>query len=251
MPSSTFDYTPDRVYTLDEFEGFNSWLKTHDLVINEAPISHFERDAKGRLIPMPQTPIGREAAVSEITGQLRNWNVQTQQNGVVTSSQGGFKLPGGIVAPDVAFTPKQIYRQLTQQQQETFQGPAFCPTFVVEVETLSARNNFDNLTAKFKETYFPAGVKLGWLVDPLNRTFYVFTRDRDNTVRRRQHQWVDDNNEATVVPGLDVLPGFQLKLWRIDEVLSQVCFVSFLLQQCSNLSYELATGIFGVGNIGK
>ena len=37
-----------------------------------------------------------------------------------------------------------------------FQGPAFCPTFVVEVENFQVVNNEADLVAKFKQTYFPA-----------------------------------------------------------------------------------------------
>src|SRR5205085_7869158 len=102
---------------------------------------HFELDSKGRLIPMPQTPIFKELAVGNIFGQLDRWNIRSRQNGGVTISQGGFNLSttGGrtIRAPDVAFTPSATYRNLTQQQLMTFQGRAFHPSFVVEVEDVS------------------------------------------------------------------------------------------------------------------
>ena len=42
-----------------------------------------------------------------------------------------------IRAPDVAFTPTDTYRNLTQQQLLTFQGQPFHPTVVVEVEDVS------------------------------------------------------------------------------------------------------------------
>ncbi|EXX78791.1 hypothetical protein RirG_011890 [Rhizophagus irregularis DAOM 197198w] len=64
---------------------------------------------------MPQTPYAREKVVAEIVGQLRNWNIETHQNGGVTSSQGGFDFNVGgqrtIRAPDVSFTPKQTDRE--------------------------------------------------------------------------------------------------------------------------------------------
>jgi hypothetical protein len=132
--------TLDRRYTLEEFEAINSWQKTKPVGLDESSkrhfesldhISHFEY-VSGYLIPMPEMPIEKEAVVLEIGSQLRNWNVETRQNGVPTSSQGGFNFTfelGGrsIRAPDVAFTPKEIYRSLSVEQRRTFKGEPFHP----------------------------------------------------------------------------------------------------------------------------
>lgn len=250
MPLSdpTFDYTPDRVYTISEFERFNNWLKSQDFLVDGTPVNHFERDAKGRLIPMPQTTLDKEPVVTEIARQVSIWNIHTQQNGVVTTSQGGFRFGEAIRAPDVAFMPKEIYRGLTQQQLSTFQGPPICPTFAVEVENFQTGNNEAILTAKFKDSYFPAGLKLGWMVDPINRKILSFRRDVDGVVQQYEHSWFDNNGEATVVNGQEVLPGFELELWKIDEVTSQlVCFVH-LSVNTNPLTYRL--GLFGLRRIG-
>ena len=215
-------YDPDRTYSLKEFEKMNDFLKTHEVQINHTPISHFDRDYKGRLIPMPQTPIQKEVAVGEIFRQLANWNIQTRQNGAATTSQGGFNFGEGIRAPDVSFTPSDIYRGLDQSQLATFQGHPFSPTFAVEVENLSETRKLNELTDKFKTTYFPAGVELGWIIDPINENVYVLKRDRDNLVRRRHHAWYDRDGNPTVLDGRHVLPGFQLQLWEIGEAISQV-----------------------------
>jgi Uma2 family endonuclease len=214
-------YDPDRTYSLAEFEEVNSSLRTHDVKIDETPISHFDLDSKKHLIPVPQTPIEKEAAVGEIFRQLANWNIRTRQNGVPTSSQGGFNFRREIRAPDVAFTTKAVYRALDEEQRRSFQGDLFSPTFAVEVEDLVATGKLSELTAKFKDIYFPAGLQLGWLVDPINKVIYVFKRDKDGTVRRRKHAWYNAGTPA-ILDGQDVLPGFELKLWMIDEVLSQV-----------------------------
>jgi Uma2 family endonuclease len=197
----TFSYNPDRTYSLKEFEEINDSLKVREVQINGTPVSHFERDSKGHLIPMPQTPILREVVAGEILRQLANWNIQTRQNGAPTSSQGGFNFGEGIRAPDVAFTPREVYRALDKDQLLTFHGDPFSPTFVVEVENVSETCKLDELTDRFKTTYFPAGVELGWLVDPVNKDIYVFRRDRDNAVRRCKHGWYDDDGNPTVVDG--------------------------------------------------
>jgi Uma2 family endonuclease len=192
---------------------------------------------------MPQTPPYKEGAVAEVVGQLHRWNIQTRMNGLVTSSQGGFNLSttGGrtIRAPDVAFTPKETYRNLDEQQLYTFRGDPFNPTFAAEVEDVSHDSKLSELTKKFKDVYFPAGVQLGWLADPVNRRFYVFKRERDNVVRRREHRWYNENNDATIVDGGSVLPGFQLELWKIDEAVSQVCCIYAIASTVHSLIYRL------------
>ena len=221
----TFSCNPidlDRTYSLEEFEKINDALKTNEFQINGTPVSHFDRDVKGHLVPMPQSPIQKELVVGEIFRQLANWNIQTGQNGAPTTSQGGFDFGEGIRAPDVAFTPSYIYRDLDENQLNTFQGELFSPTFVVEVENVSKKGKLNELIKKFKTTYFPAGVQLGWLVDPINTVIYVFETDSDNIVRCRRHAWYDNVGNPTVVGGRDVLPGFKLQLWKISEAISQV-----------------------------
>jgi len=66
----------------------------------------------------------------------------------------------------------------------------------------------------------------------INKEVYVFKRDKDCAVRRSKHVWYDTDGIATVLDGRDVLPGFELKLWQIDEALSQVCFMA-----CNRESY--------------
>jgi hypothetical protein len=112
---------------------------------------------------VPQTPILKEVAAGEIFRQLANWNIQSRQNGAPTISQGGFDFGEGIRAPDVAFTLSDVYQGLDEDQLLTFHRDRFSPTFVVEVENVSVTRKLSELTDKFKTTYFPAGVELGWL----------------------------------------------------------------------------------------
>ncbi|CAG8803055.1 2935_t:CDS:2, partial [Racocetra fulgida] len=130
-----------------------------------------------------------EAVVHEISRQLRNWNVYTHQNGIITTSQGGFDFDISgrqtIRAPDIAFISKNIYRSLDRQQQWTFKG----------------------------QPYF-ASVDLGWLVDPKNKQIYIYRRRVSGVVYRTSHGW---NN----VNGGSILPGFTLEVQKIDDTISQ------------------------------
>ena len=248
----TICYEPGRTYSVAEFEKVNSSTRAHDVKIDDTPISHFDLDSKKHLIPMPQTPIEKEMAVAEITRQLGNWNIRTRQNGACTSSQGGFNFNGAIRAPDVAFTPKDVYRALDEQQRRSFQGNLFSPTFAVEVEDLVATGKLLELTQKFKDTYFPAGLELGWLVDPINKDLYVFKRDKDGIVRRCSHAWYDTDGIAMVLDGQDTLPGFKLKLWQIDVALSQVSFMSFnCVESYPDQRLSFVTEFVGVRTFGR
>ncbi|POG67846.1 hypothetical protein GLOIN_2v1878753 [Rhizophagus irregularis DAOM 181602=DAOM 197198] len=91
-----------------EIEYINKYLKTH---IN------FENE---RLLPIPQSPIANEAVVHEISRQLGNWNVETSQNGIVITSQGGY---------DFSLL--------------TFLGQPFTPIFVAEVVNVSKEAIFN------------------------------------------------------------------------------------------------------------
>ncbi|CAG8583872.1 3524_t:CDS:2, partial [Scutellospora calospora] len=209
-----------RIYTFEEFELINEQLKTHTLKIDGNPVNLFEFN-EGKLLPMPQNPISKEAVACEISSQLRNWNVYARQNGIITTSQGGFDFDISgqrtIRAPDVAFIPKNIYRSLDHQQQWTFKGQSFTPTFVVEVAVVQEDyQEFNDLDKKFREIYFATGssVGLGWLVDPKNKQIYIYRRRVTGVVYRTLHGW---NN----VDGGSILPGFILKVQKIDDTISQ------------------------------
>ncbi|CAG8701076.1 5279_t:CDS:1, partial [Ambispora gerdemannii] len=175
------------------------------------------------LLPMPQATIGMEVVVQEIGGQLRNWNVLTRQNGAITSSQGGFdfNVEGRTIrAPDIAFTPRNIYRNLTAQQLWTFQGQPFTPVFVVEVGDTTKNSDFERLNEKFKNIYFApeTSVQLGWLVDPRNQQLWSYKRTVTGVLRPYNHGW---RNMDTIVNNREILPGFTLDVKSIIESISQ------------------------------
>ncbi|CAG8731883.1 1971_t:CDS:1, partial [Dentiscutata heterogama] len=209
----------NHTYTFEEFEYLNEQLKYHTLEINGQPVDLFEFDEKGKLVPMPQATHWMEVTVATIVGQLDRWNIQTRQNGDIKTAQGGFNFnvegQRTIRAPDVSFTPKTISRQLTQSQGWT-QGQPFTPTFVVEVGDTEGRSKFEELDHRFKHVFFATGsdVQLGWLIDPRNKRIWVYKRNQQGNVFRREHTWGDIN-------GGDVLPRFILKVYKIEDAISQ------------------------------
>ncbi|RIA98853.1 hypothetical protein C1645_748628 [Glomus cerebriforme] len=196
----------DLRYTIEEFEFINKQLKSTTLEINGQPVNLFEIDKSGKLTPMPQVPVKMKGVVSEIVGQLSTWNVWTRQNGIITTSQGGYDFNVGgqrkIIAPDVAFLTRDAYNRLTKQQRQTLQGAPFSPTFVVEVADLSQNSNFKRLDDKIKDDYFApeSNVQLAWLIDPVNKAIHLYRRGK------KRHPW-----------GWKDIGG----VWKIEEVIEE------------------------------
>uniref|UniRef100_U9U1R3 Putative restriction endonuclease domain-containing protein n=1 Tax=Rhizophagus irregularis (strain DAOM 181602 / DAOM 197198 / MUCL 43194) TaxID=747089 RepID=U9U1R3_RHIID len=196
------------IYTPEEIEHINNHLKTR---IN------FEN---GRLLPIPQSPIANEAVVHEISRQLGNWNVETGQNGIVTTSQGGYnfsvKGQSKIRAPHIAFIPENIYNSLSKTQLLTFFGQPFTPIFVTEVVNVSKEAILNEVDIRFKNDYFATGtsVKLGWLIDPRNHMIWTYEKDDDENVTRQKRKWED-------LDGGNILPGFTLDIEFVEKIISQ------------------------------
>lgn len=177
----------NRKFSFEEFEAINEWQRTKDVRLDEEsaklyshdinePILLFEFDSTGMLIPIPMVTLKMSVIISEIMRQLANWNIETRQNGKVTGTGGGFNFScsGGkeIRTPNAAFLTKEMFRSLTHEQLYTFRGAPFHPSFLVEVKNVSRPTKLNELTTKFKNIYLPAGVKLGWLIDPENKVIY-------------------------------------------------------------------------------
>ncbi|EXX71700.1 hypothetical protein RirG_076110 [Rhizophagus irregularis DAOM 197198w] len=175
-----------KVYTFKEFEYINDQLKTRTIQLDGKPVNLFEYK-NGKLIPMPQVPIARAAVVAEIVRQLGNWNIETHQNGRITSSQGGFDFNVGgartLRAPDVTFAPRQTTRSLNALQNWTFQGQPFTPIFVVEVDFIQSESEFQAFDDRFRNEFFAPGtsVELGFLVS--------IGQDNNGQLQGNIHSW--------------------------------------------------------------
>ncbi|CAG8579763.1 14922_t:CDS:2 [Acaulospora morrowiae] len=177
-------------YTLEEFEIISDQLKHRSLKTKVDKsgeivyINHFELDKSGKLVPIPPTPIFKEVAVVKICTQINSWNVRAGQNGVMTSSQEGFLIETGKARTlDVAFMPKETYRNLTVEQDSYF---------VLNIS-----------------------VELDWLIDPINDEIWVYKQNLTNgNVFCRHSDWGD-------LDGGDTLPGFKLKVWKVKVAILQ------------------------------
>jgi Uma2 family endonuclease len=123
--------------------------------------------------------------------------VDPRNLGLVSRADGMMRLfPGLVRIPDVAFVS---WNRVPGRRVPAEPIAAFAPDLAVEI--LSRGNTPGEMARKCRE-YFPAGVSLVWLIDPMDRTATVFTGPDQTKVLGP-----DDTLE-----GGEVLPGFALPL---------------------------------------
>jgi Uma2 family endonuclease len=164
------------------------------------PDLRIERTSEGDLIIMP--PTGGETGRSnfKLTAYFSNW-VDANGSGVGFDSSTEFALPNGACrSPDVAWVKNERWEALTPAERKRF--PPLCPDFVIELR--SDTDRLSTLQAKMQE-YIDNGAQLGWLIDPLKKTVWVY----------RPNAAVECLGNPESVNGDPVLAGFVLPLGRI------------------------------------
>jgi Uma2 family endonuclease len=79
-------------------------------------------------------------------------------------------LPSGAaLSPDASWVLRSRLATLTPEQKKKFLP--LCPDFVVELR--SPTDRLPRAQAKMRE-WIENGAKLGWLIDPTNRTVYIY-----------------------------------------------------------------------------
>jgi Uma2 family endonuclease len=159
-----------------------------------------ERTKEGDLVIMP--PVGGQGGRRNfvLTGQFSAW-VEADGTGIGFDSSTGFTLPNGACrSPDLAWVRRARWEGLSENERERF--PPLCPDFVVELRSRTDR--LETLHAKMEE-YLANGAQLGWLIDPLSRTVWVY----------RPGVPVERLDDPATVSGGPLLPGFVLDTARI------------------------------------
>lgn len=161
------------------------------------PDLRIERTAEGDLVIM--TPAGSESGRRNfsLALQLGRW-CERDGTGIGFDSSAGFWLPNGAErSPDASWIRRERWDALTADQREKFAPLA--PDFVIELRSRTDR--LAHLRDKMKE-YADNGVRLGWLVDPVDRRVEVYRPGAEPVV-------LDD---PQTVSGDPELPGFTLEL---------------------------------------
>jgi Uma2 family endonuclease len=163
------------------------------------PDLRLELSRDEKLIVMAPTFFISGERNSNLNGQLWAWNERTNLGKVLDSNTGYdfAAVGGGILAPDASWIANERIAGVDLNR--------FCPIspdFVIELR--SSTDRLAQLQAKMLE-YREYGVRLGWLIDPQDRTVAVYRIDRE----------VEILASPNSVSGEDVLPGFVLNLAKI------------------------------------
>lgn len=162
----------------------------------------FELTADRDLVIMP--PVGLEGADAnaDLVLQLGRW-ARRDGSGRFFGADAGFVLPNSAIrSPDASWILKSRLGQLGKAARKRF--APISPDFVAEVR--SASDRLPQLKDKMFE-YRENGVRLGWLIDPIERKVYVY----------RPRVRVKELSNPPNVSGDPVLPGFVLDLGEIWE----------------------------------
>jgi Uma2 family endonuclease len=132
-----------------------------------------ECTAEGEIIIMPPTYWITGKQNAKIIIRLGTW-AEKDGRGEVCDSSTGFRLPNGARrSPDASWIRKDRVTGLPKQQQQGFLH--LCPDFVIELRSSTDRIN--RLKTKMEE-YIANGAELGWLIDPKERTVWIYRPGR-------------------------------------------------------------------------
>jgi Uma2 family endonuclease len=180
------------------------------------PESKFETTKEGRLIVM--SPTGSESGRrnSDLLIQVGIWNRQQRSGisagfprissaqtklGEIFDSSTGFKLANGATrSPDVSWIERSRWNSLTKEQQKKFAPIA--PDFVIEL--MSPTDDLDELRQKMEE-YISCGVKLGWLINPDDKSVEIYRLGKDREVL----------HNLKFLKGENLMPGLMVDLTEI------------------------------------
>jgi len=162
------------------------------------PELRLERTARGVLEIMPPTSGGTGQRNGWLTAQIVLWTMD-DGSGAAFDSSTGFTLPNGAIrSPDASWILNERWNALTTEQREVGFAP-ISPDFVVELRSQS--DTKEKVRQKMCE-YIEQGVRLGWIIDPLDGTVEIYRPGRP----------VEILDKPTTLSGEDVLPGFVLQL---------------------------------------
>jgi len=157
--------TPQRVPMTDE--EFVAFCQQYEDCLVECT-------AEGEIIIMPPNYSRTGKRNMELGFQLTLWT-KKDGTGDAYDSSTGFRLPNRARrSPDASWIRKDRVAALPTEQKERFYQ--LCPDFVIELR--SATDRINRLKAKMEE-YIANGAELGWLIDPEERTVWIYRPGRD------------------------------------------------------------------------
>lgn len=156
-----------------------------------------ERMSDGEIIVM--APPGGETGDrnAELILQLRSWAKQNGRGRAFDSNTGFTLRDRSSMSPDGSWVENSSLQTLTREQKRKFLP--LCPDFVVELTSPSDR--LPEVREKMQR-WMANGVQLGWLIDPDERTVYIYRPNREP----------EQLTQAESIQGEGPVAGFVLEL---------------------------------------
>ncbi len=130
------------------------------------------------------------------------WNRSVGSPGMTTGPNAAYRLTNeALRSPDAAWTASENILPPRTEPPKTW---GFRPDFVVEVRS-DSQSSIGALLAKMQE-YMDNGAKLGWFIDPLERTVRIYRAGADEPELLADPETLD---------GEDVLPGFVFQVRKL------------------------------------
>jgi Uma2 family endonuclease len=133
----------------------------------------------------------------KLSARVSNWNEQTQLGEAFDSSTGYVLPDGSKPSPDVSWIEKSRLVGVSLNQ-----FIPIAPDFVIELR--SSTDRLPPLQQKM-QTYQTNGVRLGWLINPQERTVEIYRTGKEPELIA----------SPITISGEEVLPGFSLDLTTI------------------------------------
>ena len=163
-----------------------------------------EKNAEGELEILPPTSTDTGNQELNSATDLMVW-ARSDGTGVAFGPTAGFTLPNGAVrSPDASWILRSRLAALTEEQRQGFWH--IVPDFVIELR--SSSDALAGVQRKMQE-YMESGVRLGWLIDPLDpqRRVHIY----------RPGSEVEILESPEFLSGEPELPGFVLDLKPVWE----------------------------------
>jgi Uma2 family endonuclease len=168
------------------------------------PDYQIEQTKNGKLFIIP--PVGIESGLyeDEANSELRDWR-RAIGKGRTLSPSTGFKLPDGSRhSADGAWVTDEKLEALSAEEIKRF--APLVPDFVIEIRSNSDR--IARLKKKMTDVWIKNGVRLAWLIDPVEKKAYVYRQNgTSETIPGFDH----------VLSGEDVCEGFKLDLSKLNR----------------------------------
>jgi Uma2 family endonuclease len=163
------------------------------------PDLRMEQEADGSIQIMAPVKFGSGKRESIPMIYLGQWWLQ-HRKGQTFSASTGIQMPdGSLRSPDCGWISEERLKEVTDEEAYL----SVIPDFVVEIR--SGTDLMSKLRHKMADIWMPAGVRLGWLINPYQEEAFIYRQDQT------EPDYIQGFSDRSLT-GESLLPGFELPL---------------------------------------